>query len=124
MRRRDWAREDPEHRHPDDYQPDMPPLRSAEYLLGYLWEMGPTVAAGMGVGPITFGEMLAWQQLTGVRLAAWEARFVRRLSLEYLSESNKATKIDAPPPWVPPDVKAKPLPSAAQLALRALALQK
>ena len=99
----------------------MPPIISGEYLIGYLYELGPTVAAGMGAGPITHQDMLAWQINTGVRLAPWEARFLRRLSVEYLSESHKAEKLGAQPPWALPD--AKPEPTAAQLALRALAQQ-
>ena len=102
----------------DGYRPDMPPV-SAEYLLGYLWEMGPTMAAGGYPGPITHEELRAWQANTGITLQPWELRFMRRLSHEYLAESHAAEKPDRPAPWRPDEFK--PESSSPQAALRALA---
>jgi len=102
----------------ENYAPDMPPL-DTDYLIGYLFEIGPTMAAGMGSGPITHEEILAWQELTGIELQPWEARFLRRLSLEYVSELHHAETLGYVPAWRPPDWK--PEPSAVQLSLRALA---
>ena len=99
--------------------PEMPPLERAAYLVGYLLEIGPTLAAGMGSGPITHEELIAWCRLNGVELRPWEARFLRRLSGEYLSESRRSEKMGCIPPWIAPDFK--PEPTAAQLALRNLA---
>ena len=76
----------------------MPPC-SALHLAGYLFEIGPTVAAGMGDGPITHGDIAAWMRNTGIRLSPWQARTLRRLSLDYLAESNKATERGHPAPW-------------------------
>lgn len=36
--------------------------------------------------PITQGEIRSWQENTGIRLTPWEARTLRHLSREYLSE--------------------------------------
>lgn len=83
----------------DGWEPQMPPLGAAGYLAGILWEVGPAMAAGMGAGPVTHAELRAWQQNTGVELAPWEARFLRRLSIEYLAESHKAEKANRPAPW-------------------------
>lgn len=94
----------------------MPPVTGPAYLLEYLFEIGPTMAAGMGNGPITFSEILAWQLLTGIRLRPWEVRLLRRLSRDYLGAS-QSDVVHAP--WQPPD--EKPQPTAAQLAIRALA---
>jgi hypothetical protein len=77
----------------------MPPLDEAEYLVEHLWEVGPTMAAGAGAGPVTFQEMTAWQEMTGVDLEPWEARILRQLSLDYLSESHKAESPDRLPPY-------------------------
>lgn len=74
------------------------PQIDAEYLLGYLFEIGPTMAAGGYPGPITHEEILAWQELTGIELQPWEARFIKRLSGEHLAESHRAEKIDCPEP--------------------------
>ncbi len=116
--RRTWASEE-QGRSVHDYQPDMPSVEGADHLIRYLWEIGPTMAAGMGAGPITHGELLAWQMLTGIKLEPWESRFLRRLSQEYLVESQRAEKRDARPPWVAEP--AKPPVTDLQAALRALA---
>jgi hypothetical protein len=78
---------------------EMPAFDEGEYLIAYLYELGPTVASGMGAGPVTFAEMAAWQAARGFELAPWEARLLRRLSVDYLAESNRATKRDCLPPW-------------------------
>jgi hypothetical protein len=76
----------------------MPPC-DAPYLVEYLFEIGPTMAAGMGNGPLTHGEIASWQNNTGIDLNAWETRTLKRLSLDYLGESQRATARDAMPPW-------------------------
>jgi len=53
----------------------------------------------MGVAPLSWLTIDAWQRVTGVPLPSWEARLIRQLSLEYLSESQKAEDISCPPPW-------------------------
>ena len=78
--------------------PGMPPL-DAPYLLGYFWEVGPTMPGGMGEVPLTFHEIQAWQEQIGIDLQPWEARIIRRLSCEYLNQSNKATKLHCEAPW-------------------------
>lgn len=78
---------------------EMPPLDEGEYLIGYLYELGPTMAAGMGAGPVTFAEMAAWQAARGFELEPWEARLLRRLSVDHLAESHCATQRDCQPPW-------------------------
>lgn len=69
------------------------------HLVGYLWEIGPVVATGMGGAPISHVDIQAWQANTGIDLSAWEARLLRELSLAYLGESADASKESAPPPW-------------------------
>ena len=78
---------------------EMPPFDEGEYLIAYLYELGPTVAADMGAGPVTFAEMAAWQAARGFELEPWEARLLRRLSVDYLVESHRATERNCPPPW-------------------------
>lgn len=83
-------------REDDSYQPGMPPLERAEYLIGYFFEIGPT---GPGSAQISNVELNAWQGLTGIELRPWEARFIRSLSRDYLGESFRATRRDCPAPW-------------------------
>lgn len=81
---------------------DMPPC-GAQYLAAYLFEIGPTLSSGMGDGPITHSEIAAWMGNTGIELDAWQARTLRRLSLDYLGESQAATQRGRPAPWQPED---------------------
>lgn len=71
----------------------------AAHLVSYLYEIGPTLSGGMGESPISHSEIESWQRNTGVVLDSWQAKTIRRLSSVYLSESHKATKVDAPAPW-------------------------
>ena len=83
---------------PDAEDLEMPPC-AASYLVLYLWEMGPVVAGSMSGVPLSFLEIQAWQDCTGIELNAWESRSLRRLSIVYLGESQRATKPDCPMPW-------------------------
>ncbi|WP_332848716.1 hypothetical protein [Massilia sp. S19_KUP03_FR1] len=82
-----------------DIEPEMPDLAWGRHLIDYLLEVGPVMAAGMGSAPITFTELSNWQAQLGLRLSPWEVRTLRRLSLEYNSESQLATKPDREPPF-------------------------
>ena len=75
------------------------PLVSAPHIIDYLYEIGPTLAGGMGGVPLSHLEIDAWQRNTGIDLDAWEARFLVRLSREFLAESHKAEAKDRPAPW-------------------------
>lgn len=80
----------------DGIDPVMPEI-SAEYLVNYLMEIGPTMP-GSG-DPLTHSELRAWQENTGIELNAWQVRLLRRLSSEYASEIIKSTKPEAKPPF-------------------------
>lgn len=86
----------------DDVEPDMPPLEWGSYLVDYLFEFGPTMAAGMGSAPLSASEIEAAQRLLGIQLHPWEARLLLRLSREYLEESHRATEQNCSPPWHDP----------------------
>lgn len=80
-------------------EPEMPDLEWGRRLIDYLLEVGPVMATGMGSAPITFTELSNWQAQLGLQLSPWEVRTLRRLSLEYNSESQLATKPDREPPF-------------------------
>ncbi len=93
----------------------MPPCE-ALYLAGWLFEIGPTMVAGMSEGPLTHGEIESWQRNTGISLNTWEARILKRMSIDYLSESRKATERGYPSPWIDaPYAKREPDQVAASL---------
>ena len=82
----------------EEFHPEMP-LVEAEHLLSYLFEIGPTLSVGMGEAPLTHAEIAAWQVNTGVELASWEARFLQRLSLDYLVQAQSARLLNCAAPW-------------------------
>lgn len=89
----------------DGATPPMPPIsEEAAYLLRYLQEAGPVLGTGMGVIPLTFTELQAWQSQTGLELRPWEATTLRRLSKDYATETTRAANPAQVPPWKPPVV--------------------
>lgn len=79
------------------------PGATLQYLLGYLYEMGPGMAGAMGEVPLSHGEIESWQRNTGIRLTPWEARTIRRLSIAHVEEAYAARKHDAPAPYAGED---------------------
>lgn len=75
------------------------PPNPAPHLIGWLVELGISEAAGMGMVPLSWREIRAWQEATGITLSPWEARLLRTLSAEYLAEGRRAESETAPPPW-------------------------
>jgi hypothetical protein len=82
-------------------EPPMPP-NPASHIVDRLVEMGIVEAAGMGTAPLSQREIHYWQLNSGVRLPPWEARLMRRLSVDYLAESRRAEEETCPPPWNAP----------------------
>ena len=79
----------------EDFQPDMPDPGSAAYLLACLWRVGPKV----GDREIADVDLRHYQDNEGISLSPWECSTLRRLSIDYLNESHRATKPDCPPPF-------------------------
>ncbi|MFC0131779.1 hypothetical protein CR105_26465 [Massilia eurypsychrophila] len=77
------------------FEPDMPPVGDAGYLLTHFWQVGPT----LGDSSITNTELRNYQDNEGITLSPWECKTLRRLSIDYLNESHRATKEDCPPPY-------------------------
>lgn len=93
------------------------PECEAMYLVSYLYEIGPTLPNGMGEAPLTHAEIESWQRNTGIQLDSWEARTIHMASLQYLSESQHATKPDAPAPWADAPY-TKPAPNLVALRMQ------
>lgn len=77
------------------FEPDMPDEGDAAYLLDHFWAVGPTD----GDGAITSTLLRHHQDNMGICLSPWECKVLRRLSIDYLNESQRATKADCPPPY-------------------------
>lgn len=93
--------------------PDMPPVDGASHLIGYLFEVGPTLSGSMGEGPLTNLELRAWQEAGGFELQPWESRFLLRLSREYLMQGHLAEKANCEAPWMPQDFAPEYLRAAS-----------
>lgn len=85
----------------DGITPVLPP-NPAPHIIGWLTEIGLVSAAGMGTGPISWQEIVAWQVATGIKLPGWTARLIHRLSVAYVAMSRKAEDESCPPPWRAP----------------------
>jgi hypothetical protein len=79
----------------EEFEPEMPDAGAAAYLLDHFWSVGPT----QGDSVITSGELRDYQANMGISLTPWECRTLRRLSIDYLNESQRATKRDCPAPF-------------------------
>lgn len=79
----------------------MPP-NPAPHIIERLIEIGLSEAAGMAAVPVSWLTIEAWQRITGITLAAWEARLIRRLSSDYLASSRLAESENCPAPWRAP----------------------
>src|SRR3546814_10073530 len=75
------------------------PSNPMPHIITRLLEIGIAEAGGMASVPISWGEIGAWQRNTGVRLDQWEARLMRKLSSEYVTECRRAESENCPPPW-------------------------
>ena len=83
------------------------PPAACDWLIERLFEVGPIAAVGMGVGPISFTEIEAYQRQTGFDLTGWPSRLLRRMSISYAAESDRAQAPDCPPPWVAENVEER-----------------
>ncbi len=79
-------------------EPVMPPNPAPE-LIARLIEIGLTEGGGMVPSPLGWGTIAGWSQATKVAIQPWEARLMRRLSVEYLAESRRAESENCPAPW-------------------------
>lgn len=74
------------------------PEVTAKYLIQYLMDIGPCNNNGMGLIPVSWQEIQAWQQQNGVTLNAWELKIIKMASSAYANQANISDKPDCPPP--------------------------
>lgn len=53
----------------------------------------------MGPVPLSWLEMEAWARVTGRTLQPWEYQFIRRLSIEWIAQSEDSKDPSCPAPW-------------------------
>lgn len=104
------------------YVPPLPET-DAQYLIDFLFEVGPTSLNAIGEGPLSHMDLAAWQENVGFRLQVWEARFLRLLSFEYLLQAQEATEPNCAAPWTAEDMvpDRRLIAKSMQRSMRALA---
>lgn len=58
----------------------------------------------MGLAPLSFHELQAWQSGTGLALSAWECLALRKLSSEYVDQLHRSRSRDEPAPYQTEDL--------------------
>ncbi len=76
----------------------MPFIRTP-WIIDTLMEIGPSEAGAMGAVPLSWASIDHWQRCIGAELAPWLCRLLRRLSVEFVTESQNAREPDCPAPW-------------------------
>lgn len=79
-------------------RPAMPPNPAPQFVAWFI-EMGIVENGGMGPVPLSWTAIAAWQRVTGVTLQPWEARLIRKLSIEYIDQKSRAESESCPAPW-------------------------
>lgn len=74
--------------------------KGEEYLLATWREIGMFGHGAMGAVPLTWSEIKAYCELTGVNLDVWEVGVIMRLSRAYVSMLSEAKNPDAEPPYI------------------------
>lgn len=82
----------------DGIEPKMPP-NPMPHLVARLVEIGLVSGGGMGPAPLSWEALDAWQRMTRVALAPWEARLLRSLSAAHIVEASLADDETRPAPW-------------------------
>lgn len=83
------------------------PANPAPYLTRWLFDIGPGASSAMGDAALGYRDFAAWQEISGVVLLPWEARMLRKLSIEYLNEKHEATRLDRPAPYTTDIMEAR-----------------
>ena len=75
----------------------MPLVNGHQYIIEWLFDVGPTMMSSMGNSPLTFEEIYAWGK--DIDISHWEASTIRKLSIDYLSMLHHGSEPDCPVPY-------------------------
>lgn len=77
----------------------LPEVETDSHLLEWLQELGFCEQGYSGPAPLTYQEIQAWAQMTGIAPTWQESRFLKMLSHDYCAQYHKSDDRDAPPPY-------------------------
>lgn len=77
----------------------MPPVDVYQHIAAWFHEIGPVAPGVLGNHPVTYQEMAAWMDTTGVDVDYWEAVAVRRMSEQYCLQAYLSTSPTCPAPY-------------------------
>lgn len=94
----------------DDELPEAltyPPLEHPALIeyIELLFDAGPVMSGGFGAVGLTWLELSAWQQQTGIVLTSIERQLIHYLSQVYASAQHTMSEHDAVSPWPSDDDK-------------------
>jgi hypothetical protein len=109
----------------DGLVPDFPAVRTL-WIIDTLMEIGPSEAGAIGQVPLSWAGIDHWQRCIGVELAPWTCRLIRRLSIEFVAEAQRAAEPECPAPWadVADDTNRAAVSRKVSNAFRALIIEK
>ncbi len=74
------------------------PFAEMPQIVEWLMEIGPIEASSAGRAPLSWGAINEWCIGSGADLAPWQRRLIRRLSVAFAAETQRAENPDAPHP--------------------------
>ena len=80
---------------------ELPPVERGYYLVEYLTEAGVCMSSGMGLQPLSWQEIEAWQRATALSLTPWEVITLREMSEAYSTEYSASDNELRSPPYTP-----------------------
>ena len=84
----------------DKIPPAYPPV-SWEWVVRYWQDVGLCMSAGGYPHALTWQEISAWQALSGVKMTAWLAETLKKMSAAYVSGLHEFSKEFAECPYMP-----------------------
>jgi hypothetical protein len=85
-------------------EPPMPDPGPAAYILNDFATLGFCRESFSGAAPVTYQEILAWSQLTGITLTAWESITLRLVSMAYCDSLHAGRNVSSFAPYEPEKV--------------------
>lgn len=90
---------DAEHKIPTEIH--LPDVQSTAlgYLLGFFFASGQVIQNGMGIAPLTWQEIKAYNEVNELQMCTWEMGLIKRMSEVYCSEYAQSSDPKRPSPY-------------------------